>query len=161
MGESAGRVGFVREAFAVSQHGGEGVFGKQFFDDLRGEGVRFVGKDGERDAACAEIFEEGGDAVVRVRALLPGGGVFLRKTAQNMIEMPRGLTRSHCTGDEHPCAIADETAHRRIAMGRQAVPCERAVQRRGNAGQGLHQRAIQIKNKRPVHGAEETTGSPR
>ncbi len=144
--EGSGRVGLVGQAFAVSQHGVEGVCGEKFRDDLGGEGVGFVGKDSERDAARAQVGEQGGDASVRPGAVLPRGGVILRETPQHAIEMQRRAAGSHRAGDEHPRPIADEAAHRRVAMAGESVQSQRTVQRGSDAGQRFHQRAVQIEN---------------
>lgn len=93
--------------------------------------------------------------------MLPRGGVVFREGAHDTFEMQRSLSGSKGAGNKHPRTVADEAAHGRHPMNRQAVKRERAVERSRNAGQRLHQCTVQIKNESALHGAEGNTGSPR
>ena len=152
--ESSGGMGLVADAIALAEHFGKRDFRKHGGDHRHGEIVSFVGEDGQGIAGFLEFIEQVVDARIHLGAALPTEVVVLFEKRDEGIDVRCVRTRVGGALDEHAETVANKRADPGIRVTGQTVGSEGAVQGRGDAGQGVHEGAVEIKNETGLHAAK-------
>lgn len=152
--EGSGGVGLVTHSILLAEDFGEMDVGKDGLHHGDGEVMGFVGKHGERMAGSLEFVEKIVNARIGASAGVPTEFVVFLEKGNEGIDVHGIVDWMGSALDEHAQSIPDEGADHRFRVPGQAVGGQGAVERAGNAGQGIHEGAVEIENETRLHAAK-------
>ena len=108
----------MRDSGTLAEYDRETNAWKNPRDDRGGEGMRFIGKHGERIAVLLQGFQQLDDSGVgkgsaRPSEIVVGLEGLLERVDKGLIRVDR-----HRTLDKNPRAVPDESSHRLVGVGR-------------------------------------------
>ena len=143
------RMGLLQPERVRPANGGEAIGQAKRVKEPHREPFEFVGADRKTAAAGGELVERRFEAGERSRAGGDMRGVVVDEAFDEPIDCGRvELAPLRCQGafDHRSCAAADQLARRIIGDRRQTFASEDDVERVGEIGRAVDQRAVEIEN---------------
>lgn len=151
--EGGGGVGLFGEFLTVALNGIEEVGRENGFDDFDSVEVGLVGEDGHGDILLGEFLKEFHHAGIGVGSGFPVARIVVLEASHDF-GMVVGEGVAEGAADELVDAVSDEALDRIFGMSGEVEIGKSVVESRRNAGEGIDEGAVEIKDESANHEGE-------